>query len=198
MIFETPTELDTGSLLLRTLGSADAPALFEAIYGDVETTRYLSFARHRSVDDTTEFIETLLRHTAVGMRRCWLVTDRADGAVVGTIELGMKTLPLLEVGVTTSRRGPRRRVSMLHATRHVVDWALAQRSTLGVFACCATNNVAHGLLERLGFVRHAVLAGYAEQPNQGPGSVDYYLYLRSKVLLREARATGYRSGPVPV
>ncbi len=193
MIFQTPDTIETGTLLLRPVEAADAQVLFDTIYGDADVTRYVTFARHLGVEDTAAFIETSRRNTELGAGRCWVVTQKGDGAVLGTIELGMQSMPMVEIGVATCRRGPRHRIGMVHAGRQVVEWLLAQRSVMAIYATCAVNNVSHGLTERLGFTRHSVLPSFKSQPQLGPDKVDHYFYLRSKMSMPAAgsRASSY-------
>lgn len=188
-LFRIPARFETDTLLVRGLTLDDAPALFEAIYSDPETMRFSLSEVHRTVQDTVKFLEIMLRDNEMGLRTCLVILDKASGSIIGTIELLTQHFPLIEIGTFTSRHGPRRRVSLVHAHRLIVEWLLAQRSVTGVIAFCAVNNVTHRLLERLGFICEKIVPNHQAQPNQGLGPVDHYLYQRGK-----ASGVGYGQG----
>jgi ribosomal-protein-alanine N-acetyltransferase len=179
MTLAFPPCMETDVIRLRPPSAADAVAVFEAIASDERTTRYLAWARHRELAETVAFLEKMRRSVDAGERHCYLVEDKTSGAALGFIDLALR-LPFVEIGVvTTHRHGLMRRAATLHALRRLIEWTLAQPVVSHVFAGTATNNLAHRVLERLGFVRKAVVPHYAPQPNLGDKAVDYVLYVRA-------------------
>ena len=192
MTLAFPNCMETEVIRLRAPAADDANAIFEAMANDEHSTRYLAWARHRELAETVAFLDKLRRSADAGERQCYLVEDKASGAALGFIDLAI-VLPFIEMGVvTTHRHGLTRRAATLHALRRLVEWTLAQPDVSHVFAGTATNNVAHIVLERLGFERQAVVPDHAPQPNLGLASIDYYLYVRANP---DWRRPG--SAPVP-
>lgn len=54
---KAPQRLETQRLVLRKPASADADGIYARYAGDAQVTRFLSWPRHRSVDETHAFIE---------------------------------------------------------------------------------------------------------------------------------------------
>ena len=180
MPFQLPAVVESDALLLREPTADDATALFDAMLGDAESTRTLSFARHRHVDETLAYIETARRAAQAGTRRTWLIVDKASGAVAGMIDMGI-ALPRVEVGAMISKRGgTRRRKASLQALRKLIDWTLEQPGVYRVYATCAANGDAHSSMERLGFVREALLVNHEAQPNTGRAAADHFLFARTR------------------
>jgi len=180
MPFQLPAVVESDALLLREPTADDAAALFEAMLGDAESTRTLSFARHRHVDETLAYIETARRAAQAGTRRTWLIVDKASGALAGMIDMGI-SLPRVEVGAMISKRGgTRRRKASLQALRKLIDWTLEQPGVYRVYATCAANGDAHSAMERLGFVREALLVNHEAQPNTGRAAADHFLFARTR------------------
>jgi RimJ/RimL family protein N-acetyltransferase len=180
MRFHLPAIVESDQLLLRPPTAEDAQALFDAMLGDVETTRHLAFPRHRQLQETLDFIETARKAAEAGTRRCWLLVDKATGALAGMIDVGV-SLPRVEFGAMISKRGGvRRRRASLAVLRKLVDWILEQPQVHRLYATCAVNGDAQSSMERLGFVREAVLVNHEAQPNLGLAAVDHVLFARTK------------------
>jgi [ribosomal protein S5]-alanine N-acetyltransferase len=189
MPFQLPAVVESDELLLREPAADDAPALFDAMLGDAETTRCLAFTRHRHVGETLAYIETARRAAEAGTRRCWILVDKASGALVGMIDMGI-ALPRVEVGAMISKRGgTRRRRASLQALRKLIDWTLGQPGVFRVYATCAANGDARSAMERLGFVREALLVNHEAQPNLGLAATDHILFARTRPCVAQGAAS---------
>jgi [ribosomal protein S5]-alanine N-acetyltransferase len=79
-----PLRIATARLVLRRLTADDAEAIF-TYAGDSEATRYMSWPKHRSLDDTRRFIEFALAHWEHQGIGAYLI--ERDGVVVGSTGL---------------------------------------------------------------------------------------------------------------
>jgi len=116
MPFQLPAVVESDALLLREPTADDAAALFEAMLGDAESTRTLSFARHRHVDETLAYIETARRAAQAGTRRTWLIVDKASGALAGMIDMGISLPPSAAGSAGPVSAGPASRRSFATAS----------------------------------------------------------------------------------
>jgi ribosomal-protein-alanine N-acetyltransferase len=100
MLVSAPDRIATARLLLRVPAAEDAEAIF-AYASDVESTRYMSWPRHRALDDTRAFLELAergWRDDAVG---AYLI--ERDGAVIGSTGLHPHAAQLAETGYILAR-----------------------------------------------------------------------------------------------
>lgn len=82
-----PDELPTERLRLRPPVPADAEAIFAHYATDPQVTRFMPWAPHADVSVTRTFLVTLLAARARGERWPWVLERRADGRLLGMIEL---------------------------------------------------------------------------------------------------------------
>lgn len=75
--------IDTPRLLLRSIGVADVPALFD-IFGDAEVCRYWSHSPLRNLEAAAELQRGIARHFAERTLFQWAIVERHTAAVVGT------------------------------------------------------------------------------------------------------------------
>src|SRR5437899_10367002 len=71
-----PRELETARLVLRAPREDDAEAIFARYASDGEVTRMLGWPRHRSLDDTRDFLAFAARQRDEGSSFVYLVTAR--------------------------------------------------------------------------------------------------------------------------
>src|SRR5438445_13337976 len=74
--------LDTPHLRLRALRGEDAPAIY-AYAHDAAVARFVSWPRHRSLDDATAFLKYAAQAVASGRELQWALARRDDDALVG-------------------------------------------------------------------------------------------------------------------
>ncbi|RAS39245.1 GNAT family N-acetyltransferase [Paraburkholderia bryophila] len=173
----TPLDsIDTPLLRLRPLTPADAPALFDQMLGDAGTMRDLPVLRQTGVSQTDAFIAEALRGWEDGSLIRYTLECKETGRLTALIEL-KPALPRVEIGVIISRHGgARRRRAGVLALQELIDWLIEQPGVYRVFACCAVDGAAHSSMERLGFVKEAVLTNHEPRPNRGLVAADSYLF----------------------
>jgi ribosomal-protein-alanine N-acetyltransferase len=181
-LFRAPELIESDELLLRPPEPRDAQALYDEIFSDEETVRYLTHLRHTSIDETLVFIGMAQRDWETGELPRWVLEDKATGRLTGLIELQPRP-PRAEIGVIISRRGgARRRRAGLDVLRKFLKWLIAQPQICRVFACCAVDGNAHSSMERLGFTLEAKMTNYEARPNLGLLASDSYLYAMTRPL----------------
>lgn len=171
-----PETLRTARLVLARPTVDDAPEIFAGFAGDPEVTRYLGWPRHRSVEDTLEFVRISDETWAGTGAGPYLVRDRA-GDVVGSTGLDVEAHDRASTGYLLAP-GARGRGYATEMARAMV--ALA--ADLGVrrltALCHPANRASARVLARAGFVLDEVLAHHLVFPNLdevGPQDVERWV-----------------------
>jgi RimJ/RimL family protein N-acetyltransferase len=174
-----PERLLTERLVLRRPVAEDAGAVFARYAADPEVTRFLSWATHRSIDDTKAFVafsdDEWQRH-GVGP---YLAFSRETATVVGGTGLARETPYRAATGYVLARDTWGQGLA-LEALLAMVDLA----PSLGLRRLYALCHPDHGrssrVLIKAGFDLECTLRRYAEFPNLRPGEpsdVDCYVRL---------------------
>lgn len=142
--------LTTDRLVLRPQRPDDAPAIFERWATDAEVTHYLTWAPHRSVDDTAKFLATSKNESR------WCLCVKEDKAPIGMITAfhhgHYKTL-----GYVLARSFWGRGL-MSEATRSLALSLWENPATWRIDAHTHVENVgSQRVLEKAGFQREGVL-----------------------------------------
>ena len=80
---DLPERLETERLLLRWPTEADAAEIFARYASDPVVTKYLTWAPHKSVDDTLEFLESETNRRAPSSTGSFILRD--GGQLLGSI-----------------------------------------------------------------------------------------------------------------
>lgn len=158
-----PKTLGTQRLHLRAPEPADAAAVF-AYASDPRVTRYMVWPTARDIDDSYDFIDDVAAGWAAGDDYCYLLTNRADGAVLGAAgcqfdahgaEIGyILALAAWGCGYATE------------ATGALIEAAWAIDDLYRVWATCDVDNRASArVLEKLGMRCEGRLARWSPRPN---------------------------------
>ncbi|WP_370630085.1 GNAT family N-acetyltransferase [Fictibacillus sp. 18YEL24] len=84
-IFSNLPTLETERLLLRKLTVEDAQDMFQ--YGsDAEVSRYVTWEAHRTLEDTKEFIQFVLKKYEKGELAPWGIVLKETNELIGTID----------------------------------------------------------------------------------------------------------------
>ena len=172
------TELrDTARLTFRRPRADDAADIFDIYASDAEVTRYLSWPRHRSLDETRAFVrfsDAEWEQWPVGPL---LIFSRVDGTLLGGTGLAFETPDRAVTGYVLARSqwGKGYGTEALGAM-------VALASSVGVARLCATCHVDHRaswrVMEKCGFTREAVLPRHTVFPNLSAAPADVLLYCR--------------------
>lgn len=174
-----PERIETARLLLRKPLLDDAEAVFTGWASDPVVTRYLSWARHESMRDTTGFLRDSDAEWSRWPAGPFLIESRETGALIGSSGLHFKAADRAEIGYVFSRHAWGRG----YATETVLALLGEARllAPLGLFAIVHPDNaVSVRVLEKCGFTRDGLLRAHAPFPNLDPhGLFDVARYSRS-------------------
>jgi ribosomal-protein-alanine N-acetyltransferase len=174
----TPPLLDTPRLRLRIPSLEDADGI-AAYAGDPEVSRYVSWPRHRSIQDAYAFLRHAVTAVEKGDELNWVITRRPSEQIVGTVGLRLQG-HRVELGYVLARPYWGQGLAT-EAARAVVDWALARPEIHRVWAVCDVDNHASvRVLEKIGMEREGRLRRWAVFPNLGRECRDCWCYARVK------------------
>lgn len=172
-----PERLETARLVLRRPRAADAEAVFGRYASDPEVTRYMSFPRHLSIDQTRAFLEFSDDEWARWPIGPYLIEDRADGRLLGGTGLGFESPWRASTGYLLARDAWGRGYAT-EALAAMVELATAT-GVVRLYATCHLDHAAsRRVLEKGGFSHEGVLRRSMLFPNLGEGPHDAHFYAR--------------------
>lgn len=116
---------ETSRLLAKPAVVVDAQVIFDEYASDASVAKYMTWTRHRSVEETVEFLSRCERVWIEGSAFLWSLWRKQDGAVAGLIEIRVRT-SAVDLGYALARRWWRQGL-MSEAVAAIVEWALASR-----------------------------------------------------------------------
>jgi ribosomal-protein-alanine N-acetyltransferase len=162
-----PERVETTRLRLRKPAAADAEAIFARYASDPEVTRFLSWARHRSLDETRAFLEFSEAEWARWPAGPYLVESREDGALLGGTGFGFETPSRASTGYVLAKDAWGRGYAT-EALRAIVSLA-RDMGIRRLYALCHPDHAASWrVLEKCGFCREGILRRHSEFPNLSP------------------------------
>jgi [ribosomal protein S5]-alanine N-acetyltransferase len=173
-----PERIETERLVLRRPNAADAPAIFDRYASDVEVTRFLSWPRHTSIDETHVFIgfsDSEWRRAGAGP---YVACFRSDGALCGGTGLSLDAPDVAQTGYVFARDAWGQGLAT-ESLRAMVELSTALRLRRLYAYCHVDHHASAHVLEKGGFAREAVLARHMGFPNLSKDPADVYLYARS-------------------
>jgi ribosomal-protein-alanine N-acetyltransferase len=178
-VFGKLPALETERLVLRRVRLADAEDVF-AYASDPEVTRYLSWETHRSVEDSREFLRSLLERYRKGEPASWGLVYKASGRFVGTggFDAGVWTEHArAEVGCVISGE-----VSGLglgtEALRAMISFGFKELGLNRVEARCVSGNVASARIMEKADMTHEGTAREKEFSKGAYRDMESYAILR--------------------
>lgn len=87
---KAPAQIETTRLTLVRPRSADAVSIFERYASDPDVTRFLSWPRHQSVDDTRAFLDFSAEEWERWPAGPYLIRSRDDGSLLGSTGFGFE------------------------------------------------------------------------------------------------------------
>jgi [ribosomal protein S5]-alanine N-acetyltransferase len=150
-----PPPLTAGSLALRPFRVADAEEIWPWV-SQPPFTRFMSWAAHRDLDETREYLRDLEAHARAGRALVWAVTR--GGAIVGNVGLLDLTFAVRaqrvdrgELGFWTAPHAQGQGVARAAAAA-VLAWAFDELHLHRVTVRCVELNLpSRRVIERLGF-----------------------------------------------
>lgn len=174
-----PKVLQTPRLVLRPPRDEDAQAIFKSYASDPDVTRYVSWPRHETIEDSRRFIEFSHAEWAQWPAGPLLIESRVDKRLIGGTELRFEKPYRASTGYVLSHGawGSGFATEALRAVARLAHSTGVQR----LYAVCHVHHVAAiRVLERGGFLREGVLRKYRVFPNlHDPAPQDVCLYART-------------------
>lgn len=172
-----PEQIETARLVLRRPTAADAGAIFARYAADPEVTRYLSWARHESVESVRGFLAFSDDHWQRWPAGPYLAFDRQAGTLLGSGGFLFDSPSKASTGYVLARDAWGRGFAS-----EILAAAVALAPALGVVRLEAYCHVDHRpsrrVLEKGGFAHEGVLRRHAVFPNLGPEPCDVACYAR--------------------
>ncbi len=167
--------VETDRLILRRPVSEDAEALFGRYANDREVTRYLSWPRHTSVEDTRQFIAFSDREWECRPAGPYLVESKESGLLLGSTGLAFESSQRASTGYVLAKDAWGKGYAT-EALRTVVEIGRAA-GLVRLYAICHSENAASArVLEKCGFQREGLLRRHFEFPNLDGGVHDVLHY----------------------
>ena len=173
--------IETPRLLLRRPRSEDAGAIFTRYASDAEVTRFLSWPRHESRDQTRAFLDFSDSEWARWPAGPYLIESREDGTLLGSTGLAFETVRRASTGYVLAKDSWGRG----YATE-ALDGVVGIANDVGVrrlYALCHTGHSASArVLEKCGFALEGTLRRHSEFPNLSSGEL-YDVLCYSRILV---------------
>ncbi|MES1947041.1 N-acetyltransferase GCN5 [Salinisphaera sp. C84B14] len=175
-----PQRLSTPRLTLRVPHGGDADAIF-AFASDPEVTRFMTWAQHVDLDDSSDFLDDVAEGWSSGEDYCWLI-EHAERGGIGTVACSFSEHGA-EIGYVLARSAWREGFGR-EAAAAVFDAAQSIDDLYRIWATCDTENAASKrILEALGMVYEGCLQRWSPRPNHadrrnGPRDVFMYAWTR--------------------
>jgi [ribosomal protein S5]-alanine N-acetyltransferase len=174
-VTRAPERIETERLLLRRPARNDVLGIFARYASDLEVTRYLSWPRHRTVDDTLMFIDFSDSEWLRDGCGPYLVISRLTGTVLGSTGLSLDTPHIAQTGYVFARDAWGRGYATESLTA-MVGLARAQALTRLYALCHADHHASAHVLEKCGFTLEARRHKSQVFPNLTPEKQDVLSY----------------------
>ena len=160
------SEIHTDRLVLRRPQRTDVPALFDAFCADPEVTRWLSWATHRSTEDTHAFIDASDADWSRSPSGPMLILTRHDGELIGSTGVAFET-PTRASTSYVLRRSVWGRGYASEAMASMVVLS-EQHDVVRLQVICHVDHLASArVLEKSGLLFEGILRAHTVFPNAG-------------------------------
>jgi ribosomal-protein-alanine N-acetyltransferase len=163
---KSPERFETSRLILRRPSRADADAIFARYASDPESTRYLSWPRHVSADQTRAFLEFSEAEWGRWPAGPCLILDRESGRLLGGTGFSFETPDTASTGYVLARDAWGRG----YATEALAG-LMTLAAALGLRRVHALVHFEHAVscrvLEKCGFLRDPAYSMCSDFPNLG-------------------------------
>ncbi len=173
---QAPERIETSRLVLRKPTLADAEAVFSRYASDPQVTRFMSWRRHRSIDDTLAFLNFSNVEWEKWPAGPYLI-ESTEG-LLGSTGLSFENLALAETGYVLAVDAWGRGYAT-EALNAVVS--IAQRLRVQLHAHCHPENVpSANVLRKCGFIQDRAPRLSMSFPNLNSGeTLDCPHYIRT-------------------
>jgi RimJ/RimL family protein N-acetyltransferase len=156
--------IETARLILRRPRLDDAAAIFARYANDPEVTRYLGWARHRSMRDTEAFLQFSAQEWERWPAGPYSIFSRTDDRLLGSTGLGFQAPDEAMTGYVLAKDAWGKGYAT-EALAAVIDVA-ARIGVTRLFALCHPDHrPSRRVLEKWGFMRDDTSTRQVEFPN---------------------------------
>lgn len=169
-----PEILSTARLVLRRPSLADAHAVYEYA-SDPVVTRFMTWPRHASILESTEFLQTCAPAWDTGREFCWMITVPPSDSAAGAIGCRVRQNDA-DFGYVLNRKVWNQGYAT-EAALAVVAWAMKLPGIRRVWATCdAENEASVRVLEKAGLTLDVRLRMNMMRPNFSDQPRDTLVY----------------------
>ena len=165
---KAPEQIETARLVLRRPNPADAESIYARYASDPEVTRYLSWRRHASINDTREFLDFSAAEWERWPAGPYLIESRGELKLLGSTGLAFETNTVAATGYVLARDawGCGYATEALSAMVVLAGNLQVQRLCA---SCHPANSASIRVLEKCGFRLEVRLQESNAFPNLGAG-----------------------------
>jgi len=157
-IFSNIPILCTKSLILKKMTLKDAEDLFEYA-SDPEVTKYITWAPHKSIDDSIDFLKSVLRRYENNEVSEWGIVYKENNKFIGTCGyvLWVPVHSLAEIAFALSREYWGKGL-MTEAVKEVIKYGFEKMNLNRIYARCFMENIgSQKVLEKVGMKFEGIL-----------------------------------------
>jgi RimJ/RimL family protein N-acetyltransferase len=165
-LVNAPVQIDTGRLRLTPPRRNDAADIFERYASDPAVTRYLGWARHRTMADTAAFLDVSDAQWQADGVGPYLIRAKDDERLLGTTGLALEPGAGAMTGYVFAKDAWGKGYATEALTAMVALARNLQLSRLHAF-CHADHRPSWHVLEKCGFTRDARWTKHTQFPNLG-------------------------------
>jgi [ribosomal protein S5]-alanine N-acetyltransferase len=180
-VLKTPQSFETTRLLLRPVVLSDASDIY-GYASDVEATKFMTFSRHRSLDESHQFAGRCVACWQDRTAYPWAIVARDTAIFAGIIEMRIRP-PKADFGYILCKTFWGHGYAT-EASKAIVSWAIGQPTIFRVWATCHPDNVRSAkVLGKSGLMLEGRLANWEARPNIDEPAGESLIY----ALTRSAR-----------
>jgi RimJ/RimL family protein N-acetyltransferase len=165
---QAPIVIETPRLLLRPPTQDDTRAIFRRYASIPEVTRYLAWPRHRSLEDTLDFLEFSDLEWERWPAGPYLILTRHDEQLIGSTGLAFESPTRASTGYVLARDAWGKGLAT-EAVQALVPVAVRIGVRLLYAVCHPEHRASARVLEKSGFKLEGTLHAHTEFPNLRPG-----------------------------
>jgi len=165
---KAPEEIATSRLVLARPHAVDAELIFERYASDADVTRFVGWARHRTLADTKAFLQYSAEQWERWPAGPYLIRSQGDGRLLGGTGFGFEGAGQAMTGYVLARDAWGKGYAT-EALSAIVGVA-CRIGVVRLYALCHPEHRASWrVLEKCGFARDKGWARQVEFPNLAPG-----------------------------
>ncbi|MBL6449481.1 GNAT family N-acetyltransferase [Fulvivirga sp. 29W222] len=174
-----PENFETERLVIRRLRWEDAPAIYDGYASIHESTRFVSWPTHQSIEDTYSFLSIKEDDWKHGKDYAYGITLKTTGKLIGGLG-AINEQGKVAIGYILNKNFEGEGYTT-EAVAKLVKLLNEMTNVWRIWALCDVDNIgSHRVLEKNGFKKEGVLQRWFRFVNQNNAIKDciFYLYLK--------------------